>query len=98
MITGAKGLYGYADGFGCSTIEVGLVDRIAVDDPTSNCLLSPPYEYSSQLLSPMGVVRIMARVVMMVVVTIITTKVVWIGIVIEVRVWVIIWFRIELPL
>jgi hypothetical protein len=62
----------------------------------------PPYEYSSQLLSPMRVVRIMmrimARVVMMTVVTIITTKVVWIGVVIEVRVWVIIWFRIELPL
>ena len=58
--------------------------------------------YSSQLLSPMGVVRIMirimARVVMMAVVRIITTKVEWIGIVIEVRVWVIIWLRVNLPL
>jgi hypothetical protein len=37
----------------------------------------PPYEYSSQLLSPMGAVRrrMMARVVMMAVVRIITTKV-----------------------
>jgi hypothetical protein len=46
----------------------------------------------------MRVVRIMARVVMMAVVVIITTKVVWIGVVIEVRVWVIIGFRIEFPL
>jgi hypothetical protein len=42
--------------------------------------------------------RMMARVVMMVVITIITTKVEWKGIVIEVRVWVIIWFRVELAL
>ena len=35
---------------------------------------------------------------MMAVVAIVTTKVVWIGGVIEVRVWVIIWFRIERPL
>jgi len=53
--------------------------------------------YSSQLLSPIGVMRIMARVVMIAVVRIITTKVEWIGIEIEVRVWVIIWFRIDLP-
>jgi hypothetical protein len=39
-----------------------------------------------------------AMVVMMAVVRIITTKVIWIGIVvIGVRVWVIIWFRIEWP-
>ena len=42
--------------------------------------------------------RIMARVVMMAVVRIITTKVVWIGIEMEVQVWVIIWFRIGLNL
>jgi hypothetical protein len=52
--------------------------------------------YSSQLLSAMGVMR--RRVVIRAVVRIITTKVEWIGIVIEVRVWVIIWLRIELPL
>jgi hypothetical protein len=39
--------------------------------------------------------RVMARGVMMMVVTIITTKVVWIGIVIEIRVWVIICFGIR---
>jgi hypothetical protein len=35
---------------------------------------------------------------MMAVVTIIPTEVVWIGVVKGVRVWVIIWFRVELPL
>ena len=65
------------------------------DPKVQSCLIFPPYEYSSQLLSPMGGVRRRRTIA---VVRIITTKVEWIGIEIEVRVWVIIWFRIELLL
>jgi hypothetical protein len=63
------------------------VSRVDPFDPFRKLFTNPPYEYTSQLLSPMRVMRIMMR--MMAVVTVITTIVEWIGVVIGVGV--IIW-------
>jgi hypothetical protein len=63
----------------CIFVEVlvaAFAKSIFKSDPkVQTCLLSPPYEYSNQWLSPMGVMRRRMRVVIRAVVRIITTKV-----------------------
>jgi len=56
--------------------------------PKPKAVYDPPNGNASQLLSPVRVMRIMARVVIMAAVTIITTIVVWKGAVIGVGVWI----------